>query len=303
MESGTGKDQALAAYEDKYWWSHDGLRLHYRDYAGPADRPPIVCIPGLTRNARDFAPVADRLAGEWRILSIELRGRGESAYAKDPMTYVPLVYLQDIDKLLDELALPQFVGFGTSLGGIMLMLLGSTGRERMAGALINDIGPEIDQKGLDRIRQNLGGAASYGTWVHAARGLAEIDAEVYPDYALEDWLGYAKRRYRLTSQGRIVPDYDQRIAEPFRVPGGEAGVDLWPALEAMRGMPIAVVRGALSDLLSEATAGEMKRRIPDLDLVTVPRVGHTPVLDEPEAGLAIDRLLARVLAAGPGAAS
>ncbi|WP_443970505.1 alpha/beta fold hydrolase [Sphingobium sp. CR28] len=288
----------MAAYEDKYWWSHDGLRLHYRDYAGRNDRPPILCLPGLTRNARDFAPVAERLAGEWRILSIELRGRGESAYAKDPMTYVPLVYLQDIDKLLDELALPNFVGFGTSLGGIMLMLLGSTGRERMVGALINDIGPHIDAAGLERIRTNMGGASSYATWVHAARAIAEADAAIYPDYDLEDWLAYAKRRFRLTSQGRIVPDYDQRIAEPFRVPGGEAGVDLWPAFEAMRGMPLALVHGALSDLLSDATVQEMKRRVPDLDVATVPRTGHAPVLDEPEAAAAIDRLLARVSAAG-----
>lgn len=288
----------MAAYEDKYWWSHDGLRLHYRDYAGRDDRPPILCIPGLTRNVRDFAPVADRLAGDWRIISIELRGRGESAYAKDPMTYVPLVYLQDIDKLLDELALPSFVGLGTSLGGIMLMLLGSTGRERMVGALINDIGPHIDAAGLERIRTNMGGASSYATWVHAARAIAEVDAAIYPDYDLEDWLAYAKRRFRLTSQGRIVPDYDQRIAEPFRVPGGEAGVDLWPAFEAMRGMPLALVHGALSDLLSEATVQEMKRRVPDLDVARVPRTGHAPVLDEPEAAAAIDRLLARVSAAG-----
>ncbi len=298
MVAWSGKDQALAAYEDKYWWSHDGLRLHYRDYAGRDDRPPILCIPGLTRNARDFAPVAERLAGEWRVLSIELRGRGESAYAKDPMTYVPLVYLQDIDKLLDELALPSFVGFGTSLGGIMLMLLGSTGRERMVGALINDIGPQIDPAGLERIRNNMGGASSYATWVHAARAIAEVDAAVYPDYTLEDWLAYAKRRFRLTSQGRIVPDYDQRIAEPFRVPGGEAGVDLWPAFEAMRGMPLTLVHGALSDLLSTATVQEMKRRVSDLDVATVPRTGHAPVLDEPEAAAAIDRLLARVSAVG-----
>lgn len=285
----------MATYEDKYWWSNDGLRLHYRDYAGRADRPPLLCIPGLTRNARDFAPVADRLAGEWRILSVELRGRGESAYAKDPMTYVPLIYLQDIDKLLDELALPSFIGLGTSLGGIMLMLLGSTGPERMAGALINDIGPEIDATGLARIRQNMGGASAHATWVHAARAIAEGDAVIYPDYDLEDWIAYAKRRFRLTSQGRIVPDYDQRIAEPFRVPGGEAGVDLWPAFEAMRGMPLTLVRGELSDLLSAATAYEMKRRIPNLDVVTVPHTGHAPVLDEPEAVAAIDRLLAQVV--------
>ncbi len=289
----------MAEYEDKFWWSQDGLRLHYRDYAGPDDRPPILCIPGLTRNARDFDPLADRLAGQWRILSVELRGRGESGYAKDPMSYVPLVYLQDLGKLIDELALPSYVGIGTSLGGIMLMLFGATGHQRMAGVLLNDIGPTIDPIGLNRIRQNMGGPGTHATWVHAARALEESDSAIYPDYGLEDWLAFAKRRFRLTGQGRIVPDYDQRIAEPFRVPGGEAGVDLWPAFDALKGTPLTVVRGATSDLLSEATALEMQRRIPDLDLAIVPRVGHAPVLDEPEAVQAIDRLLARVLASAP----
>jgi pimeloyl-ACP methyl ester carboxylesterase len=106
----------MAAWSDGYWWSNDGLRLHYRDHAGPADRPPIICIPGLTRNARDFEGVAGRLGGSWRVICVELRGRGESAYAKDPMTYVPLTYLQDMEALIRELGLERFILFGTSLG-------------------------------------------------------------------------------------------------------------------------------------------------------------------------------------------
>ncbi|MFT3968472.1 MAG: alpha/beta hydrolase, partial [Sphingobium sp.] len=287
----------MAAYEDRYWWSRDGLRLHYRDYAGPDDRPPVICLPGLTRNARDFEPVAERLAGQWRVLCVELRGRGESAYAKDPMTYVPLVYLQDLDALLEDAGIDRFIGMGTSLGGIMLMLLAATGHGRIAGALINDIGPLIEEAGLDRIRANVGVGGGYATWVHAARALAEIQAVVYPDYGLEDWLALAKRLYRLNNKGRVVLDYDQRIAEPFRAPGGEAGVDLWPAFEAFRHCPVTLIRGALSDILSDATALEMQRRHPDLDLVSVPRIGHAPTLLEPECVAAIDRLLERTLAA------
>lgn len=292
----------MAAYEDKYWWSQDGLRLHYRDYSGRDDRPPILCLPGLTRNARDFEPVAQRLAGEWRVICVELRGRGESAYSKDPMTYVPLVYLQDIDRLIDELALPRLVGIGTSLGGLMLMLMAATRRGSIAGALLNDIGPDIAEAGLDRIRKHVGSGSAHPTWVHAARAVADVQEVIYPHYELEDWLRLAKRLYRLNSQGRIVMDYDQRISEPFRAPGGAAGVDLWPAFGAFADTPLTLVRGELSDLLAPETAAKMQAQLPDMDFVTVPGVGHAPTLEEPEAVTAIDRLLARVLARIPASA-
>ncbi|HZV19408.1 MAG TPA: alpha/beta hydrolase [Sphingobium sp.] len=286
----------MAGFEDKFWWSQDGLRLHYRDYPGREDRPPILCLPGLTRNVRDFEPVAERLAGEWRVICVELRGRGESAYAKDPMSYAPLVYLQDIDRLLDELALPRLIGIGTSLGGIMLMLMAATRRGSLAGALLNDIGPDIAEAGLERIRRNVGSGSAQPTWVHAARAVAEVQGLIYPDYTLQDWLRLAKRLYRLTGQGRIALDYDQRLAEPLRAPGGAAGVDLWPAFEALKDTPLTLVHGALSDLLTTTTVAAMKARIPQMEVVTVPRVGHAPTLEEPEAIGAIDRLLASVLA-------
>ncbi|MDB5662961.1 MAG: alpha/beta hydrolase fold protein [Sphingomonas bacterium] len=286
----------MATWTDGYWWSKDGLRLHYRDYPGPAERPPILCLPGLTRNARDFAGVAEALAGEWRLICIDLRGRGESAYAKDPMSYVPLVYLQDIEALIDALAIDRLVLFGTSLGGIMALLLGAAGNARLAGALINDIGPTIEPAGLARIRTYVGRGTSWPTWLHAARGLSDNHRTIYPDYAIEDWLRMAKRMCRLTAAGRIVPDYDARIAEPFRLPGGETGIDMWPALDGLGGVPSLLVRGGTSDILSEATAEEMARRLPKLARVTLPRVGHAPTLDEPESRAAIHQLLDRVKA-------
>ena len=283
----------MADYKDGYWWSNDGLRLHYRDYGGPPERPPILCFHGLTRNARDFEPVAKRLAGKWRLICPEMRGRAESAYAKDPMTYVPLTYVQDIERLLADLAITNFIAFGTSLGGILTMLLAATRPGRLVGAMLNDIGPVIEQAGLDRIKGYVGTGGSYPTWVHAARGLAENNTDVYPGYRLEEWLGMAKRLYRLTSGGRIVLDYDMRIAEPLRMPGGEAGVDLWPALDALKDVPVLLLRGERSDLLSAATARQMAARLNRAELVTVPGVGHAPVLDEPVAVEAMDRLLQR----------
>jgi pimeloyl-ACP methyl ester carboxylesterase len=284
-------------YIDSYWWSNDGLRLHYRDYAGGLeDRPPILCMPGLTRNVRDFEGVAARLAGDWRVIAIEFRGRGESAYAKDPMTYVPLTYAQDVLRLLEDLKIDRFVAMGTSLGGIVTMLLAATGKAKLVGALLNDIGPVIGRDGLDRIKSFVGKSVSWPTWVHAARALGESNAIIYPDYGLEDWLRLAKRLYRLTPAGRIVPDYDKNIAEPFRLPGGEAGVDLWSALDALKNVPTLIARGELSDLFSDETAQAMVKRLKAATLVTVPDVGHAPTLDEPVAVKAIDAWLAKIAA-------
>jgi pimeloyl-ACP methyl ester carboxylesterase len=286
----------MVEWSDGYWESSDGLRLHYRDYAGPAGRPPILCIPGLTRNARDFESVAGRLAGEWRLICVELRGRGESAYSKDAATYVPLTYVQDMEALIAALALDRFIPFGTSLGGIITMLLAASGRDRIAGALLNDIGPAMEQGGLDHIRSYVGRARDWPTWLHAARFLAEMQRDRYPGWAIDQWLVYAKRLCRLTAAGRIVFDYDMRIAEPFKLPSGEAGFDLWPAFRALGGRPGLVVHGALSDLLSSETVSRMTAELPAMESVTVPNVGHAPTLDEPEAQAAIDRLLERVLA-------
>jgi pimeloyl-ACP methyl ester carboxylesterase len=284
----------MADWSDGYWETGDGLRLHYRDYEGGAGRPPILCIPGLTRNARDFEGVAERLAGGWRLICVELRGRGESGYAKDPMSYVPRTYLQDMEALIAKLGLERFVLFGTSLGGLITMLLAASGKERIAGALLNDIGPVMEARGLDHIRGYVGRARDWPTWLHAARFLAEAQGDRYPGWKLDQWLVYAKRLAKLTPGGRIVFDYDMRIAEPFKLPAGEAGFDLWPAFRALAGIPSLVVHGEISDLLSAETVARMKAEVPEMESVTVPNVGHAPTLDEPEAQAAIDRLLERI---------
>lgn len=284
----------MPPYQNRYWWSNDGLRLHYRDYAGDESRPPILCLPGLTRNARDFEGLAERLSPAWRVIAVDLRGRGDSGYAKDPMSYVPLTYVQDIEGLLRELGVTRFVAFGTSLGGIVTMLLAGTAREALCGALLNDVGPELDPVGLARIRGYVGKSNTWPTWIHAARAVADANDDIFPTYQLEDWLAMAKRLYRLNSAGRIVLDYDMKIAEPFRVPGNEAGPDMWQALAQLKTVPTLIVRGARSDLLGEAAAQRMLGTLDHAELVTVPDVGHAPTLTEPAAQAAIDRLLAGV---------
>lgn len=285
----------MAAFEDKYFWSNDGLRLHYRDYAGPDDRPTLLCLPGLTRNARDFDAFTDRYAGQWRLWCLELRGRGDSAYAKDPLTYVPLIYLQDIKALIDDAKPSRLLPVGTSLGGILAMLMAATMRPLLAGAILNDIGPDIHPEGAERIRSYLGKSGPWPTWMHAAWALRELNQAIYPDYNLEDWLKMAKRLCYLQPNGRIAVDYDPNIAVPFKLPRGEAGVDLWPAFDALAGLPVLALRGQTSDLLSKKTFQAMKRRMPTMEAVTVPGVGHAPTLEEPEAAAAVDGFLEKVI--------
>ncbi len=292
----------MGAFSDGYWWSRDGLRLHFRDYAGSADLPPILCLPGLTRNARDFEGLAGHLSSSFgrRVLCPDFRGRGESAYAKDAMSYVPLSYAQDIEALLEELGIARFTAMGTSLGGIVTMLVGSTWPERMEGIVLNDIGPEIAAEGLKRIQGYVGEGRSFDSWAHAARAQEDLSGALYPDWTLAEWIVFSKRTHKLNAKGRIVQDYDTRIAEPFQIPGGATGFDLWPALRAVSRVPTLIVRGETSDILSQDVAAAMMDVLEDALLVTVPDIGHAPTLDEPAARAAIDRFVARLPAEHAG---
>jgi pimeloyl-ACP methyl ester carboxylesterase len=289
-------------YQDGWWVADDGVRLHYRDYtrsgarsgAEPKSMLPVLCIPGLTRNARDFAHVADQMSGERRVIIVELRGRGESGSASLPTSYGPQTYLSDLEALLKQIKVKRFVAIGTSLGGIMTMLLAAAKPGRVAGALLNDVGPVIEEAGLDRIRAYVGKSQNWPTWIHAARDLANAQRAIYPDYDLTQWLTLAKRLYRLTPAGRIVPDYDMKIAEPMRQVPPQPAADLWPAFDALGSVPLTILRGGLSDILSAATAKDMVKRHPGAKLVTLPRVGHAPALDEPVAVKAIEALLKAV---------
>jgi pimeloyl-ACP methyl ester carboxylesterase len=281
-------------WTDRYWQSADGLTLHFRDYPGPADRTPVIVLHGLTRNAREAAATAERLAGERRVLAPDMRGRGMSDYASDSATYNPLHYVADLKTLLAQENIERFVAIGTSLGGLMTMLLAFEQPDRIAGAALVDVGPEIDAEGIARIRDYVGQGGSFPTWIHAARALQDIHGAVHPQFALDDWLAMAKRLMVLGANGRVAYDYDMRIAEPFNTEATPPAADLWPAFEALRGRPLLLLRGETSAILSAETAREMKRRVPELEVVTVPGTGHAPTLSEPESIAAIDALLAQV---------
>ena len=288
-------EAVMAEFADRYWTSADGIKLHYRDYAGPHERPPILCIPGLTRNARDFEPLAARYAGQWRVIAIDLRGRGGSGFDPDPANYTPSVYVADVLKLLDQLGIADAVFVGTSLGGLCTMLLAANDSERIAGALLNDIGPVIEPAGIDRIAGYVGHDRRFSSWDEAAAEIGARNASFFPKWGAEEW-GRHVRHICREDQGTIRFDYDMMIADNFHRVAGMPLVDAWPLYRALEGRPVTILRGARSDLLSPEIAQAMAAELSDAELVTVPDVGHTPSFDEAESQAAVDRLLERVLA-------
>jgi pimeloyl-ACP methyl ester carboxylesterase len=283
------------SFTHQHWQSPDGLALHYRRYPGHSAKAPVVCLHGLTRNARDFADLAPHIVetSSRTVLVPEMRGRGRSAYAPDPASYAVPTYVADVLALLEQERIDRFVAIGTSMGGLITMGIAALAPERIAGVVLNDVGPVVEPAGIAKIKQYVGQGGSFPTWVHAARALAEVHGEAFPQYRLPDWLAMAKRTMVLVSNGRIAFDYDVRIAEPILADDTSAvPPDLWPMLQALAGRPAVIVRGALSSILSPETFRRMAQALPQARTVEVPSVGHAPTLDEPEVREAIAAMLA-----------
>ncbi|WP_305095520.1 alpha/beta fold hydrolase [Croceibacterium aestuarii] len=284
-----------APFAGREWRAEDGLLLHYREYPGSnAGRPTLLCLHGLTRNARDFTALADRFAGEWRILVPEMRGRGRSEYSRDSSNYTLQQYVRDVVQLLREREEGPVAIVGTSMGGVMAMAIARDDSWPLAGVALNDIGPDLEPAGVARIRDYVGQGGSYETWMHAARALRESMGAAHPDFGLSQWIALAKQVMCISGSGRITFDYDMRIADLFDNADDGLDADLWPAFRALAGKPLLVLRGELSDLLSPATVERMQREVPGTRAVTVPRVGHPPMLDEPAALEAIGDWLAEI---------
>ncbi len=272
--------------------SSDGLRLYCARYA--ARHPgglPVLCLPGLTRNSRDFARLAEHLQDRHEVLAMDLRGRGRSDRDPDGSHYQLPVYVEDVWTLLDALRAARVIVIGTSLGALMGMVLAATGPDRIAGVVMNDAGPELDPTGVRRIASHVGKLPPVSSWVEAAAQTKSVYSAALPGLSDDQWLEYARRGYRENERGMPVPDMDPKIADAFKRPPA-APVDFWPVYARLRSVPVLVIRGALSDLLSAATVERMAREKPDLRHVTVANRGHTPLLDEPECLAAIDDLLA-----------
>jgi pimeloyl-ACP methyl ester carboxylesterase len=277
-------------WEDKYFRVRDGIKLHFRDYPGAADKPPLLCLHGLTRNARDWDDFGERYSPEHRVIALEFRGRADSDYDPVPARYNPMTYAGDVVELLDQLDLPQAIFVGTSLGGLVTMVIAATAPQRIAAAILNDVGPDVDPEGISRILTYVGKDVRFKSWDAAADAIASNYGASFDRFTHDDWVKMAKRNCR-EQDGEIRFDYDMAIAEPFKIAGPTPQVDLWPLFAALGQKPLLVVRGAKSDLLTAETAAKMQSVAPQMKLAVIPGVGHAPELNEPEAVRAIDEFL------------
>lgn len=281
--------------QDLFAWSDDNIRLHARVHGAGGGAIPLLCLPGLTRNARDFQTLAERLAGARQVVALSLRGRGDSGWAADKLSYVPLTYLRDVGHVTAAVGLDRFAVIGTSLGGLLGLMLPMAMGNRVAGLVLNDVGPALEPAGVARVREAIERRQDgWPSWLVAARALARRHQDQHPGFTLDDWLAHARRLCRVSREGRIVFDYDPGIAAPLALPNPDAGPDLWVALDRLAEVPLLSLRGERSDILSADTQAAMAARIPGLEAVTVPGVGHAPTLDEPAAVAAIDRFLGRL---------
>jgi pimeloyl-ACP methyl ester carboxylesterase len=265
----------------------DGLRLHVRSYGSPIARGlPVVCLPGLARTTVDFDALATTLSSDAaaprRVIALDYRGRGRSDYDQNYENYSLAVELADVSAVLTALGVGPAVFVGTSRGGLITMLLAAQRPTLIAGAILNDIGPVIEPKGLMRIKGYVGKLPEPRSYEEGAEILRRLFDAPFPKLDPEDWLAYARRTWR-EQDGRLVPDYDVNIAKTLENIDLERPLPpMWNQFDALGRVPLMVIRGANSDLLSTATVSAMQARRPDMDVVEVPDQGHAPLLVAPD---------------------
>jgi len=287
----------MTGFVERSWATPDGLRLSGRDYAGEGGEAhlPVICLHGLTRNARDFEDVAPAFAATGRrVLALDVRGRGGSGWDPDPMNYVLSVYARDVIGWARALGVARAAFVGTSMGGLIMLALAVAAPELMASAVLNDIGPKIAPEGLARIAGYAGGSAAVADWSEAAAYARRTNGAAFPDYGESDWQAFARRLFR-EQGGRLSLDYDPAIAVPMKTPPPQPAPDPWALFDALaKDRPLLLVRGALSDLLAPATRDEMQARAPHMRVAEIADVGHAPMLTEPEAARAMHTFLGEV---------
>jgi pimeloyl-ACP methyl ester carboxylesterase len=267
--------------------AHDGLKLHVEAYGSRvATGVPVVCLPGLARTGGDFEVLASALSGDRHrpryVVAMDYRGRGRSDYDRNPLNYNFAIELADVLSVLTALDLAPAVFVGTSRGGILAMLLASARPAAIAGVILNDIGPVIDVQGLARIKGYVGNLPEPKSFADGAVILRRLFASQFPRLTQDDWIAFSRRAFK-QQDGRLLPTYDVRLAKTLE------GIDLarplqplWTEFEALAHIPVLVIRGANSDVLSSATVAAMRARKPDLDAIEVRDQGHAPLLVEPE---------------------
>jgi pimeloyl-ACP methyl ester carboxylesterase len=265
--------------------AQDGLKLHVRDYGrAHLSAMPVVCLPGLARSGADFEDLATALATDSRqprrVLAIDSRGRGRSDYDPNPANYNLAVELADVLAVITALGVGRAVFVGTSRGGLLTMLLAAARPTALAGCVLNDIGPEIDPQGLARIKSYVGKLPQPASFADAATILQRLFGTLFPKLGEDDWMKYARRTFKEVD-GRLVPDYDVKLGTIM----AEVDLDkplptMWKEFDALARIPVMVIRGDNSDILSVATVAAMQAHHPALQVIAVPDQGHAPLLAE-----------------------
>ena len=274
----------------KRFVTSDGLSLAYTD---EGEGLPVLCLPGLTRNGADFDELAAALKGRYRLIRLTLRGRGASDRDPDPTNYNVGIEARDVAEFLDHLGLKRVMIVGTSRGGLIAMVLAATAKDRLAGVLLNDVGPELAPEGLANILSYLGIEPKAKSYEEAVEALKKRMGARFPGLTDAKWTSLARRWFDEGPEG-LVLNYDARIRDNIEATAGQAAPNMWPLFDALDGVPLAVVRGMNSDLLTAETVEKMRKRRRDLIVGEVPDRGHVPFLDEPEAQAALASLVARV---------
>jgi pimeloyl-ACP methyl ester carboxylesterase len=282
----------MTEYKDIYYQSPDGLTLYARDYDLNRSDHCILMMHGLSRNSADFADLADILAPNYRLIVVDQRGRGKSEYDSNTGNYNPGVYVQDMFALLDQLNIDKVTLIGTSMGGLMSMIMSAMQPGRINAVVMNDIGPVVNPAGLERIKGYVGKTTPASNWDEAVEQCKVLAAPEFPDFSDEDWLKFAKALYKEDESGCPVLAYDPAISEPMQNDQATAvPPDLWPAFEAMKDIPLLLVRGRTSDILATDCVEEMQRRKPDMQFIELANRGHAPILNEAPAVEAIQNFL------------
>jgi pimeloyl-ACP methyl ester carboxylesterase len=269
----------------------DGVGLHVSVFGEPTERTAVLCLPGLTRNSRDFTDLAAALSARRQVATVDFRGRGRSGYDPAGSSYLPEVYVDDMFAVLHALGIERAVLIGTSLGGAVSMAMAASRPGRVAGIVLNDVGPELDPRGVARIQAYAGKLPPISTWDDAVAQARKVGEVALPGLGDADWLAVAQQQYRETDDGTVVADHDPKVAagmdavDPARLPNS------WWVFDRLAGIPILVIRGELSDLLAAETVTEMVRRRPDTRTLAVASRGHCPTLNEPECRRAIGDFL------------
>jgi len=290
---------ASIGFTEHHHQSRDGLSLYFRSYGSAKET--VICLPGLTRNSKDFHELATHLVPRYRVVCPDLRGRGRSDWDPQWQHYNPSTYIADTWALIDHLGITACIMIGTSLGGLLAMLMASQQPDRLKAIVLNDVGPEADPVGYARILATAGQQSGANTWQDAAQQCEQSHKTSLPGMPAEFWDSFVRKVYREGTNGKPELDMDPNIGRAIRegdlsrIAGVQ--VDTWSAFRLIS-MPCLVLRGEVSDILSDEIVERMATVKPDLQRALIPGRGHAPLLDEPESLTAIDTFLEKLQTSG-----